>query len=78
MDRIQFVELFQISEIFSRLNGNIIRNRYLKYWMSLEEYTPEYLVEFANEFDNTAGKTGDVERSSGPTPPLVLGLWAKS
>ena len=46
--------------------------------MSLEEYTPEYLVEFANEFDNTAGKTGDVERSPTPTPPLVLGLWAKS
>ena len=78
MDRIQFVEIFQISEIFSRLNGNIIRNRYLKYWMSLEEYTLECSVEFANEFDNTAGKTGDVERSPTPTPPLVLGLWTKS
>ena len=39
--------------------------------MSLEEYTPEYLVEFANEFDNTAGKTGDVERSPTPTPWIV-------
>ena len=46
--------------------------------MSLEEYTPEYLVEFANEFDNTAGKTGDVERSPTPTPPLDPGLWCKS
>ena len=63
---------------FSRLNGNLIRNRYLKYWMSLEEYTLECSVEFANEFDNTAGKTGDVERSPTPTPPLVLGLWAES
>ena len=42
--------------------------------MSLEEYTLECSVEFANEFDNTAGKTGDVERSSDPTPVLALGL----
>ena len=27
---------------FSRLNSNIIRNRYLKYWMSLGEHTLEY------------------------------------
>ena len=46
--------------------------------MSLEEYTLGYLIESANEFDNTAGKTGDVEWSPTPTPPLVLGLWAKS
>ena len=27
---------------------------------------------------SNTGKTGDVERSPTPTPPLVLGLWAKS
>ena len=31
-------------------------------------------MEFANKLNNTTGKTGDVERSSTPTPVLVLGL----
>ena len=35
-------------------------------------------IEFVNKFDNTTVKTGDVERSPTPTPPLALGLWAKS
>ena len=66
MDRIQFVESFQISAIFSRLSSNIIRNKYLKYWTSLREYSLWIRVEFANNLNNTAGKTGDVV--------LVLGL----
>ena len=78
MDRIQFVESLQISVIFSRLSSNIIRNKYLKYWTSLGEYSLWIWVEFANNLNDTTGKTGDVERSSDPTPVLALGLWAKS